>query len=194
MKLETFFKEIENSNEAFALMSKPEKRVQIAKDVIVRIRLDNISAYPGDVVRIPKEIREEKAKQSLKKYLNSENVQCIACAKGALFCTFVGRVNEFLVGDANVENYVTDRIHQKLLDIFSLNQLALIETAFEGHKYLRAKVSPKELDKAYKFYNKYEDVFPSGFNLGVSTVKESANKRLIAICENIIRNKGTFKP
>ena len=186
MSLKKLVARIEAENEIFDSLSKAEKRVRIAQDCLERIKLNLISPYTNNFL-YPASISVLQMNSNLKESVNS-NIQCSACAKGGLFLSYVGRVNNFdsckLVGG----NDVDDSEHKKLLEIFTLRQLALIEFAFEGNQYLNRywdksgensieiKFSEKLQINAYNFCRRYD-------------VKE----RLIAICENIIENKGTFK-
>lgn len=120
----------------------------------------------------------------MKTLLNKTGITCTGCAKGGLFTSFVGRANHFKYGEIEDDNQLISSEHIKLLEIFSARQLSLIETAFEGSQYLEEyegksiSFSQKEYDRAVDFNMDYDD----------------SDERLIAICQNIIDNKGTFKP
>jgi hypothetical protein len=112
--------------------------------------------------------------------VNQEKVNtktCEVCAKGGLFVSYIGRVNNF--SDDCLGNDESNEAHKKLLEVFTLRQLAIIEYAFEGTQYIYSVNIPYDLEKKlHKFYDEnYDD----------------DDKRLIKICENIIKNKGTFK-
>ena len=63
--------------------------------------------------------------------------------------------------------------------IFTRNQLALIENAFEtGRGVYKYQAGEVAAEKAFLFGSKFVD----------------EDKRMIAIMQNIIDNKGTFKP
>lgn len=172
--LKSFIKSIEKTNKEFEAASKAEKRVMIAKDTIEKIKLNNLSAFKGQFIR--NEFGSRNPFESFKDYTN-ENL-CKVCAKGALFCSFVGRVNEVTLGEIRGGNSIDNLEHKKLLSIFTKIQLDLIETAFEGVSYLNICKNEDLLINAEAYLNKYPD----------------NDKRLIVICENIIKNKGTFKP
>lgn len=120
----------------------------------------------------------------MKSLLNNQKITCVGCAKGGLFTSFVGRVNNFKRGKIEDDNDIDGSEHVKLLEIFTARQLALIESAFEGSQYLYSydgksiNLKEDEYDRAIQYYDNYSD----------------ENQRLIAICENIVENKGTFKP
>lgn len=169
--------DIEASNDVFNKATKAEKRVMIAKDCIARINAELLVPNRGSLIK-------SEAMNVNKEMLNS--VECQVCAKGGLFASYVGRVNNFDERTSIVcgWNSPKDGLHTKLSEIFTYKQLSLIECAFEGRKYLERDnkgndimFGNKTLDKAESYRNSFE----------------SSDECLIEICENIIRNKGTFK-
>jgi hypothetical protein len=189
----TLKEKIEKENEAFLNMSKADKIVRIAEDCIVRIQLNQITASKGNVTRFNESFKSER---DLKNIVN-DGVTCSACAKGGLFLSYVGRVNNFCYGDLQNKNAIRDNEHTKLLEIFSVEQLALIEAAFEGKQYLHEISLKGQVRKYRTFFRKHGGTYDYyqgklDFDEADST-NENSNKRLIAICENIIKNKGVFK-
>lgn len=180
-EFKNWLKEVEKSNKAFELMTKSEKRVQIAKDVISRLEFKNLSADTGSLIKTTtKSIVKESGKESLKDFVNT-GTTCEVCAKGGLFMSYIGRVNKFKSSDITKSRHSHEHNSAemiKLQEIFSDIQLVLIETVFEGRLVLTDRfISERNRQRAEKMYRKYEN----------------SNSRLVAICENIIRNKGTFK-
>lgn len=180
MKKSYFEKYVEKSNEVFKAATKAEKRVMIAKDTILRIRKGNLEVQTGTLV----EMQDDTQHPSFKDYINGEYVNCEVCAKGALFCSFVGRVNKMSTKDviSSSGNEPTNNIHLKLKSLFSIKQLDMIETVFEGDSLL-GTLSNDEEEKCYNFT----------IGLEVKGIYEEDDK-LIAICKNIIKNEGTFIP
>jgi hypothetical protein len=193
MKNNLILKErIEVENLVFLNMNKNEKIVRIAEDCIERIQLNQIIASKGNVVMFNHYF---KPNNDLKNIVN-DGVTCSACAKGGLFLSYVGRVNNFSYGDLQGNNSLYDNEHSKLLEIFSIEQLALIEAAFEGKQCLHSVSLRGKVRKYRAFFRKHGGTYDSyqgkiDFDVAEST-DENSNKRLIAICENIIENKGTF--
>lgn len=184
--LKEFNQYIEKSNAAFKKSNKSRRRVLIARDVIERIKLKNIYANQGIICRFNDRI-SLRDKDSLKDFVNNNINSCQTCAKGSMFISYVGRVNKFTYGefshDLNTHNC---NEMQKLLELFSEEQLAKIEYAFEGGQYVwrdsqgnKIEISDEEADKMDEFYQEY---------------KKDDNLRMIKICENIISNKGTYIP
>lgn len=190
-RLTALNKRIEESNQAFEKASKAEKRVMIAQDCIERIKMSQLSALQGYVVTDGiynaenNEILDLSIKDVLSSIIQFEGVSiCNTCAKGGLFMSYVGRVNDFIFCDVENNTGHNSLAMKKLREIFSEKQLILIEAAFEGSQIVNRLssgenyyLSPSQKEKVEDFWNKHE----------------SDNNRLIAICENIITNKGTFK-
>lgn len=182
MKLEQLNEEIQKNNEVFAKLSKADKRVQIAKDCIARLEFKQVMYETGTVLSAKTLARLKEAHDDVKTTLTSP-IKCTACAKGGLFLSYVGRANNYTKHniDGTCSQYSNE--HDKLLEIFTITQLSLIETAFEGYQFITTyngkDITLKNIKDAENFFNVYYS---------------NDNERMIAICENIIKNKGTFKP
>jgi hypothetical protein len=163
---ETFLKRIEETNELFNNSSNAEKRVMVAQDCIDRIKAKLLEPQTARIIRLPdfKNVNKE----------NVNSVTCEVCAKGGLFASYVGRVNNF-DESSYITNSENNPAHKKLLEIFTLKQLAIIEYAFEGQQYINSVYISNSSALRF-FYQSYE----------------TDEKRLIAICENIIKNNGDF--
>lgn len=193
MKLTTY---IEKTNAAFEAASPEEKRVMIAKDVIYRLDAKNLVAQKGEVVSLitytPLSLDD-----SFQQIVNSKGASCQVCGKGAMLCAYIGRVNKFSLGDTNKwdngyyrdkqnqEDTYDDKVHPKLEEIFTIQQIDLIETAFEGGSYLNSLDLALE-EKAIDFYDKYSNRDGDGV---INT-----DYLLRKICKNIIKNNGAFIP
>ena len=186
MKTEKLIKlaeKIEKNNEAFKALTKPQKRVVIAKDCLARIDIGQINPNGGFLIRNIDDVIAYGG--SLQGVLNNPtDLVCQACAKGGLFLSLVGRVNKYESNNLVGVNSINNPEHQKLLTIFTPRQLAYIELAFEGSKFLHG-YRGNDIDFTNVEYQKAR-VFCLSFN-------SDNTKRMIAICKNIIKNKGTFK-
>ena len=178
---------IEETNEAFNKSSPAQKRVMIAKDVLVRIESGNINIKRGNFLS---KVSLPKKTGSFKDILNNhEGSICEVCAKGALFCSIIGRVNKFTI-DQLIEtdimvNSFSDPAHQELKKYFSEEQIDLIEIALEEFSFLNVVNN----DDFYKAQNFNLTLFLSN-----NENRASAENIMIAICKNIIENNGTFNP
>ena len=173
----------------FSKLTKAEKRVAVAKDVLARIKTKNITPVSGTFF-CSKTQPEGSIKNELK------NNKCGACAKGSLFLSFIGFTNKFNFNDFDIKtssfgDYIDDKFKyfvtrgeelnsdemKRLSVLFSRKQLSVIETAYEGSVYYwNEEITNKEENACMAFYDKHN----------------STTERLTAICNNIIKNKGTF--
>ena len=189
--LENLNGEIKKQNEDFAKMTKPQQRVIIASDCIIRIEANQIIPRAGSIVN-KDTIRGSMYKHNiadLKTLLEGDIERCTACAKGGLFLSCVGRVNKFNVAQLDGTNSQRGAEHLKLLEFFTVKQLAVIEMAFEGGQYIGnneywdkgssiVRLTERDKQRARNFYTKYMN---------------EPEERLLAICRNIVKNGGTFK-
>lgn len=185
-KLSELRNQIETDNEKFNAMTPAEKRVVIAQDCLIRLDIGQIrpsmSVFVNRVSLLESiEVETDSKCYSLKQYLNNQMPTCVACAKGSLFLSYVGRVNDVTFGELSGGNSLQDRNHTKLLEIFSVEQLAAIECAFEGMQYIETdlignRIRLENIDGLYDFRDNFNN----------------SRERMIGICKNIIENNGTF--
>ena len=93
---------IETSNKAFKKANKARRRVLIAKDVIMRLKMKNIQASINYIIDISSiDLERNSGLNSFKELLNNNDLKyCKVCAKGALFCSIIGRTNKYTLHDA----------------------------------------------------------------------------------------------
>jgi len=175
-------------NKDFWASTPDQKRVQVAKDVIKQIQSNFYNPEHGTYFQfdIPDEIGVTDKIEKFDKALDSvkrKGGHCDVCAIGACFASLVrlgDKVDTSYIMGSVIENgdSIGDTFMKgKLRDVFSTQQLSLIECAFErsaGHGTANIEDREKARDWGYE---------------------QSSNdtKRLIAIMKNIIKNKGVFK-
>lgn len=174
-KFEDFIKKIEESNETFKNLSNAEKRVEIAKDTLLRIEVGNLIAE-GSLF-----IRASNFKEgSLKEQINSSSFNCEVCAKGGLFLSYIGRVNNFTEEGLSGHSRLRSNEMQKLLEIFDPLQLDGIEAAFEEFCFTwTTNEDPEFIEDCFDYFE------GSDYN---------QDEKLISICKNIIKHNGDFNP
>lgn len=161
-------------------MTKQQKRILIAKDVLKLIRLNRFRPQAGiylssqtnalftyrDMDKQAKDIFKEKA--------------CFGCAQGAICYAAALRFNEVTVRELSTQTgYVSDGAFADFLQrFFSKYQTGLIEACFEGW-YTNKQTSTRISAKAKKWVDKH------GF--------KTDNDRLCIIMRNVAKN-GAFKP
>lgn len=174
---------IEAENKRFMKMSKPRRRVAIARDVLAQLGT-KIIAYAGLYVE-SSELTNLEPSEQLQKHLKSLK-KCEACALGSLFICAVTRANDITVEQAGVSYGAIDPPHKYLSRFFTKSQMALIEAAFEQSPSFAGKVSEKRREQAVAFVSEVPDA------QGASYAQEELRLRLIM--ENIVANNGTFRP
>lgn len=188
--------------------TKAEKRVTIAKDAIASIKAGLIKAVTGQYWKNIMDFtpqNENDGSVNLQEVLCETKKSCHVCEKGALFIASVVRDNKVQMNWIGFDEKTHNRLENNsgqvnhLKKWFDELQLDMMENAFEeefvnegfdgtykGRRTLRRYVLGKKEKlflKSKKFGDKYN---VSG--------KHNVEKRMIAILENVIKNKGTFKP
>ena len=181
----------------FEKLSKSKKVVEVAKDVLVLIKMPEIEVeISTGYLRFPSWAMTELNAygKPLKAFWRSiVNLQpldesqdkpvCQVCGIGSMLLAYVDKVNAFALYETTTNETGTIRtdLVTKLMEITTQEQLDLIEIAFETKSsYIIAStiVSSYKRDAAIKFGDRYK----------------TPTTRLRKIMKNIIRNKGVFKP
>ncbi len=157
-------------NTRFAKMTKAQKRVAIAKDVIKQIAARSIKPRFQIYLESPNQIAK---KMDIGKQLCDvlpNRPACKVCAIGGMFVAAVGLFNDLPVDETFVNRFVdAGPLKNRLLNFFGREQLREIEWCFEDNETWITNVNaPKH--------------------------RRDAAKRMAAIMQNIIENKGTFVP
>lgn len=176
-------KTIERWNAFFNGLTKAEKRVAIAKDVLAQIKAGRYQ--PAHCYSL---ISNGDSNESFQKQFN--DVECRCCADGALLLSMVKYKNVFTIGDLNGLRG-SSTIWRSLAKVFTPRQLFFIECAYEQRRsseFYAAIVATDSLnfrptEKDWDIVNQV-----SRYYLGSST------DRLINIMKNIVKNNGEFKP
>lgn len=186
--------ELKKQNAAFTKMTRTEKRIAIAQDVILALKKDRYYASPGTycdlVFNHGKDLVEGKVE--LQTLLHDGVVQqCDVCAIGSLFMSKVFLGNKFKVkvgedydGDTELKEGIGDRgiATKALKGIFTVRELKYIEYCFEG-----CDISDTFTNENKKFHEKVKNFYSQYY----SNYSPSED-RMIGIMENIIKNKGKF--
>lgn len=165
----------------FAKLSEKEQRIKVAEDVLYRIGINQLKGNAGKFCEykiLPDELVEIK---QMSERLKSPDLKCDVCAKGGLFLSYIGIVNNY--ESPNNVIFAGHRLYSnemsELKKVFDERQLTMIETAFEGEEFSwNINLTSDEYNACYSFYLAY---------------KNDNNERLIAICKNIVKH-GEFNP
>lgn len=180
-------------NKRFWALQKRDQRVAVARDVIELLESKKIIAERGTYVKI--NTHEDIQNQKMDTLLAKPDITCICCGLGALFTGVVDMGDKVNVSDVfkNEEwwgrsefygNQIDDsKMREKLREVFSPDQLGLIESAFEGKLFRdnEGKTSP-EFEKLRRFATAFGKRY------------KNDEERMKAIMKNIIKNRGTFRP
>jgi hypothetical protein len=152
---------------------------QLAKDVLFLLskRPKLLDVENGSYFRIEEDINEQVNKTNqindLQDALRLSAMKCEVCALGAFFVAKVLRKDACAYSDDIYRNVISNH----LKSIISPEQMGLIEAAFEKDSYFSS--APYDVaQEAVDFGRKYYD----------------SKSRLKAICQNIIDNRGVFRP
>jgi hypothetical protein len=190
--------QIAKRNKAFRKAPKFRKRLIIARDVLAQQAASRLIAKAGVYLSSPvlEDLAYDRSKINTQlQTILSNTPECRACALGGLFNCGVQIANKLTLGEtSSIYNYgklLGSDAYTYLTRFFDLNQLLLIETAFER----------KDMQREHRENNRYQiqengtlsyDEVETAKAFG-EDVDDDAD-RLRLIMENIIINKGTFDP
>lgn len=165
-----------------------KQRIIIAKDIIKNINSEKYKIIPDDDccfadLIMPKRYNDENFK-NLEEFVKVSRY-CNVCPNGAILFSISNKIRSIDFDSLFNEGYggtpfsiwSSSFTTEILNDFFDNKQLDLIEVAGAKRVIMSpSKLSKKEEDKAIIFGGKYKN----------------ANKRMIAIMRNLIKNKGKF--
>jgi len=184
--------------EQFEALSRNEKAVLVAKDILERIRLSKIKAKRGMYCVLDLNEVGGSSDRDVRSNLSSIK-QCQVCALGAAMLSTTVFANKLTF--KQLERFDGDRDALNVLEtVFTPKQMLLIETAFESYSGFR---STEFIDEDFEYLDPSSRIGAEVFNEVLTREEVIAcinfyNKysidddRLIAICDNIIENGGIF--
>ena len=176
---------IQKRNADFAKLSKAEKRVAIAKDVLAQIAAGKYVAEAGVYVETQIPVTQQDSDKQVCDLI--EGKECHVCALGSVFVSAVKFADKLTVGDVEEFPYVYDEDDPVnlnpfqsgyLTQFFSRGQLGLMECCFERGPAGDFSGAVDDMELPEQWGSSFED----------------DRDRLVAIMENVVRNGGTFKP
>lgn len=161
-------------------MTKSERRVAVAKDVINQLYANKFIVETGIYFQVRNEKLEDKYYYANPE-TNQKDIQCLlskgtkvcyVCARGAMMVSKIDKFNNSHIEFFGSSSSTTEA----LKDCFTEKQLLLIEACFE---------------RTSSFLNKYDKEIREFYeNWGPNNPED----RLMCIMQNIIDHKGVFKP
>lgn len=170
------------------------KRISILKDVLKQINVRNVEKGKYCEIFLNSQ-KKDLYNSDLKEKIKGNEKNCEVCALGSLFISKVKLYNEFVVKESDIlEQYSIFRkpnygiyinpkkIHKNLSQYFALEQLNLIESAFEN------------IARYERVVNSYENFHRENNCLISVRMFESMSpkERLIAIVKNMLDNNGVL--
>lgn len=188
-------KTIVASNAEFKKMSKPQKRVRIAQDVLAQIKARRLVPVRENGYICDAEGVENQAPDTEVSAVAERVTSCQVCGIGSLFVVGIQRDESLKLGDLNdvkerlnnpgtypatafgLDNVDQKDIHKFLGKYFTKSQLQLIEDVFETDATYLDEDGDEE-SASERFAAKYPE----------------DEERLVAIMKNIVKNEGVFIP
>jgi len=168
-------------------LTRAERKVEIAKDVIKHIQAENLNIRDGLGYIVPDTARghlDLRDRANTRTELDSEGCDlvrkhCTMCARGALLISRVDVGNKLGWSDIGSGHAGSGHTVWGLKDAFTISELKLIEAAFERSDNYASSTTRRELKiDAREFGKGHAD--PSD--------------RLLAVMQNIVDHDGEFKP
>lgn len=192
-------RQVAKLNKAFEALSPSEKRVYIARDVLAQIALKKLIPatgvwLTGKTSSLVKE-RDLKSDPELQDII-AKTKQCEGCAMGGLFMSAVCIADELRVSELEgVKSFQTDREIDKTFG-YSLTPFTDGGDVEHGDafKYLKRFFTRDQLVKieaAFEQNGGSECDYEAG---EFAPETQDPTERMTLIMQNIIVNKGTFKP
>jgi len=165
--------QIEKWNLYFKSLTKAEKKIAIAKDVLTQLKIKKYKANSGSYIKL----NDYKFGMEDDVQYNFDKIKCDVCALGSAAMSCIKYTNNVKFKDVY---FSEDNIFKELIKIFTKKELVLMEYCFEGFEYdfigmsynWRILLFKKEIEKTRSFYEKYTD----------------SDKRLKAIMNIVIKN------
>jgi len=172
--------QIKKWNETFKKASKPEKKILIAKDVLANIKSKKYIPFAGNYIIFISSVFKDNDVQKNLDTLES----CNCCALGACLISSTKYQNKLKFDDLNGLGAYDNNVWRQLKNIFTPREMAIMEYCFEGIGGTKVAEDSFFYNLDKKTEQKCENFY---YNYSNST------ERLVAICKNIIKNKGFIK-
>ena len=195
------------TTQEFNALPNNEKAVLVAKDVLEQVKAEKYIPNTGTYIHVFGDGFNFEG--SIKD--NFDQIQqCKVCALGSMLMSSTHLGNTLTTSD--IDNYPeaddlrdSEKITELFSSIFTNKQLLLIETAFEGYSDFwgetKRQLEKRHEETPFQYYESSDRYSVETLTFEETLACEMFNrkypdddKRLIAICRNIIRNKGVFMP
>jgi hypothetical protein len=193
------------TTQEFNTLPTNEKAVLVAKDVLAQVKAKRYKPKVGTYMYV---VDGYKFEGSIKENFNKIE-ECQVCALGSMLMSSTHLGNILTTKDITAfpdRDFLrrSEKVTELFYSIFNDKQLLLIETAFEGYTYFwdlnktQIKTQFQEDFRYHESSDRYsieELTFDETLACEMFNRKyPAAEKRLNAMCRNIIKNKGVFIP
>lgn len=169
------------SRKEFFKLSVPERRVAIAKDILLRIKSGSFVGESGLFAHVSGDDVKYKQRSEYKS-VDVENSTCEVCAKGAIACSWFINLNLHDFGEFHLHNNNTEAMDE-IFETFGENLWDTIECLFEGWNVQEVDTLKYTEEDADAINNYMERLFKT---------EPSQTSIMKKIFENIVRNKGNL--
>jgi hypothetical protein len=164
---------IETKNRRFAKLSRREKRVAVAKDVLKQLDAGSLKASKGVYLALGRRGNVPLPQTAKELQAHLLRRPCEACAIGAAFASTVRLGNHLTAGA-----HFPDKDDLDNAGVFTNRQLDAMEMAYEQTTALSGNWMRADSDRIAALYPR----------------SMPRKARLRAIFQNIVRNNGEFRP
>ncbi len=181
------------TREKFFKLSKRKQIVTIAEDVIARIKLGLVKPAEGTFLRVV-DLSSNEVDQAV---VNQE--PCVACAKGALVCAWLGNLNKFNADQFCLGSDAYGNGSEELLATFGGSLWNALEALFEGWDAREAAANQDHriFDFEYTQWDVDDDLSVDdkrtllSFDTYVEKLSHmTAKPKILLLMRNLIKNKG----
>lgn len=190
---------VANKQKTWEQMSKKERKIAVAEDVIANIYAKRLNVRTGAYIQ-PNDTDASYDFDALLNFgMKNEEIcdklkeKCRVCAKGSLFLCKVSKFNGFDLSGEDINDWSNETTIDGLSDAFDEDELNEIEAAFES--------DPNHLSDSSEYEDcEYDE---NGDDIGQERFEKDfghwrrnfpePEDRLLGICQNIVDNGGTFK-
>jgi hypothetical protein len=177
-------------------MTRAEKRVEIAKDALAHYKSKLFKPTKCTYLSVEDIDDEINENQQLNTFILKEKKTCNTCLKGAVLCSHILKTNHLSIQEFNKIENENDFIYKRLKGIFSVNQLDLMEVAFEGRVVMEENTTLATYNEDYDEDDWDEEQYILT-ELAEKAIKfskkyENTDDRYVAILRNLIKNGGEF--
>lgn len=129
-----------------------ELRVKVAQDAIAQVRAEKYIERPGIYLRTHHTERERVKREGVRQYYERLTAEpCQVCAWGALFVSSLKVCGSMVNPDLNAQGCFVKGIAAKLEQVFSEDQLFLMEHYFENKGWDIERIAQNVIDNNGEF-------------------------------------------